>query len=210
MASELETLMAIESHGDLNPYQRSRLEQLKRDNPNVGGFAGGVPTFNFDYAKAATDAYGELGPYYLRLLTESRGDLNKVLARLTEDYDRGLRIKTEDRALATENATRNVTDNALARGIYQKSVYDPSGGMGLADENLRRNIEPINTAFNRWKTEADIDIGRQRTDLPEAQARDEFRMEQERREKAAALAETRGARAYQDFQAKQLYNPSLT
>lgn len=206
MASQLETLLAIERSGNLNPYQRSELERLKAQNPG----AGGVPSFNFDYKKAAEDAYGELGPYYLRLLTESKGDMNKALARLTEDYDRGLRIKTEDTALARENATRNVTDNSLARGIYQKSVYQPETGMGLADENQQRAIEPINQDFNRWKESADVNVARQRIDLPEQQARNEFQMEQDRREKAANLANERGTRAYTDYQAKQLYNPSLT
>lgn len=168
-----------------------------------------IPTFNFDYKKAAEEAYGELGPYYLRLLTESRGDLNKVLSRLTEDYDRGLRIKTEDRQTSIDRTTENVRDNALARGIYQKSVYDPNSGMGVPDEMLRENIEPINRDFNRWKDEANIDVERKKIDLPEQQKRDEHNLEQERRLKSADMAETRGARAYQDFQAKQLANPDM-
>lgn len=209
MASELETLLAIERSGGLNPHQKTVLEQLKRDNPNIGGFVGGVPTFSFDYKKAAEDAYGELGTYYLRLLSESKGDLNKALARLTQDYDRGLRIKTEDKALLSQRANENVRDNALARGIYQKSVYDPEGGMGIPDENLRRQIEPINTDFNRWKEETDIDVERKRVDLPEEQKRYEHNVEQERRLKSAEMAEQRGQRAYQDFQAKQLANPDF-
>lgn len=178
---------------------------------NTGKYlsSGGVPIFNFDYKKSAEEAYGELGTYYLRLLSESKGDLNKVLARLTEDYDRGLRIKTEDKALGIESGTRNVRDNALARGIYQKSVYDPEGGMGVPDENLNRVVEPINQEFNRWKEDTDINVARQRFDLPEQQKRDEHNLEQERRLKSAEMAEQRGARAYQDFQAKQLANPDF-
>jgi hypothetical protein len=202
MASEYETLLAIESSGNLNPYQRTQLENYKKSSPSV-------PSFSFDYKKAAEEAYGELGTYYLRILSETKGDMNKALARLTEDYDRGLRIRTEDKNMAIENTTDNVRDNALARGIYQNSVYDPDSGKGLADQNLKENVDPINRTFDRWKEEADIEVGRKRTDLPEEQKRREFDLEQERRMKAADLAETRGARAYQDYQAKQLANPSL-
>src|SRR3972149_7458335 len=63
-----------------------------------GGGDGGysIPTFSFDYAAEAEKAYGELGPYYDRLLSESKGDMNLALSRLVEDYDRGLRFKKAD------------------------------------------------------------------------------------------------------------------
>lgn len=47
---ELEYLLAVERQGDLNPIQKSRLDELKRSNPNIGGVNGGIPQFQFDYA----------------------------------------------------------------------------------------------------------------------------------------------------------------
>lgn len=211
---ELEYLLAVQSNGDLNPAQKSRLEELKRANPNIGGVNGGIPQFQFDYAGEATKAYGELGAYYDRILKESQGDLNKALSRLTQDYDRGLRIKREDTATSNQgldvqerNTTQNTIDNALTRGLYRKSNY--GDGRGIYDENLKQGLEPINMqraqnalGMSRYEEEALINKQRQETDLPEQQKRNEFDMEQNRRKEAAGLAETRGARAYQDFQAK--------
>lgn len=172
--------------------------------------SGGAGGFNFDYAKEAEKAYGELGAYYVRILEEAKGDMNKVLSRLTEDYDRGLRIKREDTTRAIEGAERGVVDNALARGLYQSSGFDPNGQRGLYDENRARALDPIRQNQQRYEEEALINKQRQEMDIPEEFKRKEFALEQERREKAAGLAEQRGARAYQDFQLKNLYNPSLT
>ena len=82
--------------------------------------------------------------------------------------------------------------------------------MGLADENLQRREEPINQAFDRWKKETDVNVARQRTDLPEAQARNEWEKEQERRLRSADMATQRGDREYNRLQATQAFNPSLT
>lgn len=187
------------------------------------GGGGGIPTFSFDYAKAAEEAYGEMGPYYLRLLTESRGDMNKALARLTEDYDRGIRNQRVSFAAQQQEAERqsgqertNIVANALARGLYQKSNFDPQGGFGIPTQNLNEQQDRFayeeggrKRALSQYEEEATIAKKRQEVDLPEEQRRREFALEQERREKSASLAEQRGARAYQDFQAKQLGNPDL-
>lgn len=211
MASELETLMAIESSGQLNPAQQSRLQQLRQSGsygnaegiiggpintgPGFSGSGGGNP-FSFDYAAEATKAYGELGAYYDRILKESQGDLNKALARLEEDYTVGKRYRAEQ----TQQTTQSVQSNALARGLYQKSLADPSGGMGIPDMKLKESLLPI----QRSQEQADVSRSRSLVDLPEKQKRNEFELEQQRREKAAALAETRGARAYTDFSARNL------
>lgn len=192
--------------------------------------SGGVPTFSFDYEAEARKAYGELGAYYNRLLEESRGDLTKVLARLVEDYDRGLRIRKEDLTfgqetydLAQSEAERQaklsrdrLKSSALARGFYQKSAFDPNGGYGIPDTELREFEEGFDyqtqsrrrlrdrlfTGFNRYKEEADIARKRKEVDLPEDQRRYEHNLEQQRRVEAANMASTRGQRAYQDYLTK--------
>ncbi len=193
---------------DRNPVQETRYQELLKSS---GGKSNG--TFNFDYVKAATDAYGELGVYYDRILKESQGDLNLALARLTEDYDRGVRIQTEDTATANKATTTSNQANALSRGIYQKSLFDPfaaqtppTAGMGIADINNPANpygqtIAQKNLELGRYKENAFTTLGRNRVDLPEKQRRYAADLEQQRRVEAAGMAETRGTRALNKWQA---------
>lgn len=201
---------------------------------NIGRFLQGgsvpMPSFDFDFAGEAQRAYGELGAYYDRILKESRGDMNKVLARMATDYETGVRRRkedrqtieqtlTEDQALAMKNAQKAVENNAIARGIYQKSAYGP-GGYGLADTNLQEAQQPIEQGYGRQREsvqrsftrageDADVSIARSREDIPEQQRRYEHQLEQERRKEASNLANTRGSRSYGDWTRKNAFNPSL-
>lgn len=202
---------------------------------NIGRFqttSGGVPMpdFNFDYVAEAQKAYGELGVYYDRILKESEGDMNKVLARMATDYETGTRRRkedlqtvqgqmTEDQLLAMRNANTAVQDQALARGIYQKSAYAP-GGYGVADKLLEDTTQPIATgyarqgqnlltSFNRAETDATTAYDRSKTDIPEQQKRYAFDLEQQRRRESSDLANTRGQRAYSDWSRKNAFNPSM-
>lgn len=203
---------------------------------NIGRFqttSGGVPMpdFNFDYAQEAQKAYGELGAYYDRILKESEGDMNKVLARMATDYETGVRRRkedltttqgqmTEDQLLSLQNAGRAVQDNALSRGIYQKSAYAP-GGYGVADQLLKETTDPINTgyarqgqtlmsSFTRANEDATTGYERNKTDIPEQQKRYAYDLEQQRRRESSDLANTRGSRAFSDWSRKNAFNPSLT
>lgn len=178
----------------------------------VSGSTSSKTPFNFDYPTETTKAYGELNDYYTRLLTESKGDMNKVLSRLVEDYDRGLRFKTEDLAVAKDAnqyqqglAERSAVNNALSRGIYNKSQYAP-GQYGIADTMLTEAKTPyekartaLDTGFSRYKETAGVDLARQQTDLPEEERRKEFALEQERRQRAAEIANLRGQQSYQKY-----------
>lgn len=164
------------------------------------------PAFNFDYAGEATKAYGELGAYYDRILKESQGDLNKALARLVEDYNRGIRFKQEDTTQQTQQAEKNIVNNALSRGLYQQSAFTPQStdlakGFGIPSQNVVEARQRINQGFNRYKEQADVNLARQQQDLPEQQQRKEFALEQERRQRAGELANERGAQAYNKYQA---------
>jgi len=184
-----------------------------------GGGGGGVPSFSFDYEAEAQKAYGELGPYYDRILKESRGDLNLALARLSEDYERGARFKREDtgvarQALATqeERGKEDIVSNALARGLYQKSAFETPTqqaqptGFGIPDVNLARleqdigvRKQGIETDLSRYLETTGVGKARKEFDLPEQQRRDEFEAEQRRRKEAGELSNLRGDRAYQKF-----------
>lgn len=173
-------------------------------------------TFNFDYEAAAKQAYGDLGAYYDRIIKESQGDLNKAMARMVEDYDRGLRIKKEDTATtktaidtSQANTMQSAEANANARGLLSKSAYanpnDPNQ-YGVYDQTVNRLMVPFNRArtaadlgLSRFQEGADITKSRQQTDLPLAEQRKEFSLEQQRRTEAASMANTKGSRAYQDY-----------
>lgn len=179
-----------------------------------GGSGGG--TFNFDYAKAATDAYGELGTYYDRLLKESKGDLDLALSRLVEDYDKGVRIRTEDTKTANAADVTANKDSALSRGLYQKSLFAPfnpnaapTEGMGVADTANPNNpygerISQNNLQLDRNNQTAATDLSRKQVDLPEQQRRNTFNLEQQRRTEAAGMAETQGNRELQKWQSSQV------
>lgn len=176
---------------------------------------GGQQGFNFDFAGEAQKAYDELGSYYDRILSESRGDLNKALARLTEDYDRGIRLKKEDVATARQQlgirqdqANKLGVNNALARGIYQQSAYDPNGGYGIQDTAQRENDQAFATQqqaldrdLSRYTEAAGVAKSRAETDLPETQRRNEFALEQQRRTEAGQMANERATRALTRYNA---------
>lgn len=176
---------------------------------------GGIPSFNFDFAAEAEKAYGELGLYYDRILRESKGDTNLALSRLTEDYERGKRIRREDLPIQQESLSLqrkqridNLRNSQSRRGILSDSVYDPSGGRGLADEETReaelpfdRSSESLLRNFTRQEEQDTITKGRTETDLRTRQEREEADMEQRRRKEAAELSNIRGERAYRNFSA---------
>lgn len=201
-----------------------------------GGAGGGTPAFSFDYAAEATKAYGELGPYYERLLTESKGDMNKVLARLVQDYDRGVRIKREDVGTekeaiaqaqlqanrANEQGKTNIADNALSRGLLQKSAFAtpgekaaPETGFGIADVNFAKQATEfgygndirakqataLDTGLARYLEAENIQKERTTTDVTEEQKRKEINLEEQRKEQAASLANLRGSNAYNAYSA---------
>lgn len=180
------------------------------------------PPFNFDYAGEATKAYGELGPYYTQLIQWAQGDMNKVLTRLTEDYDKGLRLKKEDTtkaktALDTSqtNTNENIKNNALARGLYQKSLdapLSPDGapsaetGFGIPDTNFAKSNENFNvrrealdTNLTRYTDAANVNKARVTADTTEAEKRKELSYDEQRKQQAGDIANTRGQRAYQDY-----------
>jgi hypothetical protein len=192
----------------------------KKTNPGGGSGRSSVPAFSFDYEGEAKKAYGELGTYYGRLLNESQGDVKLALARLVEDYNRGLRIKTEDKTRGEAQANtaevlgrQRVQNNAIARGLYSQSQFvpnpQPDQGFGVADQMLGQTLQPINqrrtdllTSFSRYKEGADVAKARKEIDIPEKQKRYEANLEQQRRKESAAMANDRGQRAYQDYLAK--------
>lgn len=149
--------------------------------------------FNFDFEGENTKAYNELGAYYDRILKEANGDVDLALSRLQQDYETGNR----NRAINRANAIDRTIASANARGIYSKSSFDPGAGFGLADEN----IKDTQLVYDEQQRQADTSKQRTEMDKKTALEREKFRLEQERRTRAAELANSRGQRAYQSYAA---------
>lgn len=205
--------------------------RAQANNALRGYGAGGAPApFSFDYEAEATKAYGELGAYYDRILREAKGDVNKALARLVEDYETGKRTRREDvgtglgRLDVTEQEAQrqaairrqNVIANALSRGLYQRSAFAPQQGFGIPSANLselesrlgyeagQRGEQRQDILTRQKRADESALLGKTRTeeDLGEKLRREEFDLEQRRRREAGELANIRGGRAYQKYQSE--------
>jgi len=153
----------------------------------------------FDYESEVQKAYGELGAYYDRVLKESRGDVNLALSRLVQDYERGGRERAIDVAEQERRTEQQVRENALARGLYQKSTFPGVGeaGFGIPDIEKLEATRPIQLAYSRYKEEAGLTKTRREEDVTREQQRREFDLEQQRRKEAGELAQQRAERSYQ-------------
>lgn len=60
-----------------------------------------------DISRMEDQAYRELEPYYKRVLEEANYDVELAKKRMQEDYDRGVRLKTDDVADAIRYATED-------------------------------------------------------------------------------------------------------
>lgn len=191
----------------------------------LSGNANGIPTFEQEVDKA----FEELGGYYSQLLEETKGDLNKALLRLEEDYNTGKRQKMasfnltqEAQKLAqdsfsndAEQAFKTLRTRQLERGISRTSMFQPEGGLGIADTENAELTGDINRGqqsldlqkkagelqFAQSGELADTSIARAREDIPLQQQRFERDLVEERKKAAGDLALSRQQRAYQRFEA---------
>jgi hypothetical protein len=167
---------------------------------SAGGLS--VPSASMDFVGLAEQAYGDLGAYYDKILKQTEGDINKAVARLTEDYDRGIRIKKEDyevqkaqlqqQQLADERtygqARQTLQNTALGRGIASKSAYDTGTGQtgyGLLDllrGNQEADITQQQQARQAQFKALDTDLSRyqESADITKSRATEDYASELER------------------------------
>ena len=136
MASEFDTLLAIEREGQLNPAQRTRLEQLRASGSmgNAQGIFGGpmgqaggdgeIPPFSFNWEQEEKIALEKLAPYYAEKLKEAQGDVDRAKRLIEEDYVRGKRYREEDQAtqlgeagVAEQEETAGTKETLNRRGL---------------------------------------------------------------------------------------------
>lgn len=179
----------------------------------------GIPSYKSYYDQA----YKDLDAYYRRILAEEYGDVDRAVARLREDYDRGMRISTEDyvvnlayaqdsaaaarREEASTSAKENraLTGNLLSRGVYDGGVGDAARGETKSAQDLRR--EAIDRALKKSETDLGFTFQRGQEETTKTQKRgtedtasnwQKFQTSKamEREEKALGLAESRYGREF--------------
>lgn len=107
----------------------------------------GVDLSPENIARLEDQAYSELSPYYERLLSETKGDLELAKKRLKEDYDRGVRLKTEDVATAIKYATEDTTLNKAELGDRLKYAKDTLQYLDNTQFPLARAV--LDQTYNR-------------------------------------------------------------
>jgi len=80
-----------------------------------GGGAATLPSFNFNWEQARSDAMTQLTPYYEQKLKEAGGDVERAKRLIEEDYKVGKRIASEDYATTVQQAEE---DTATAQQTF--------------------------------------------------------------------------------------------
>ena len=100
---------------------------------NGSSGSGFQPITVADFSKLEQDAFNLLKPYYLQLAQESRGDFNRAVKTLEEDYIVGTRQATEDYLKESGRTKQDLASTMKSLGL-QEAVE----GEGLADSMNRR------------------------------------------------------------------------
>ena len=160
-----------------------------------------------------TIALEELKPYYERLLKEEGGDIEKAKARLLEDYERGVRINTEQAETNLEGFGPEMQQGESTQSYYNRAKGEygtfPEESIALAQNMNKRGIlysgianteasklatsqqrrqEAINNALKNYVEEAGITKERGIQDLATEWERRQWELDQQKAEDAANLA----------------------
>jgi hypothetical protein len=187
-----------------------------------------------NYDKYYQEAYDQkLQAYYAKLLNDEGGDVERAKSRLLQDYQRGIRINTEDysrnidfgRESAAAAKTEQGLDSAaeqrkleadmVRRGISQGGVADQEQGRLKTRQDLRR--EAIDRALR--KSEQDLQYGKERgieeetikqrrgtEDLDTNWNKFQTEKGQERQDKAAQLADSSYNREFSKNSTQESFN----
>jgi hypothetical protein len=157
-----------------------------------GGSSGGgggvsIPAFTWtpaQQAAAEAEALKTLTPYYQKLLDMYGGDVALAKQRLDQDYERGLRVKTEntewekgtnDIAVAERQrkfkiALTDIDQQMNQRGVYTSGITDAEKQRATADEmyqqdQLKRNNMALDTGLKQYTEGANADYRKGAEDL---------------------------------------------
>lgn len=149
-----------------------------------GGASGGttgvsVPAFSFDMDAANKNAMAELTPYYEKILAMYGGDVALAKQRIDQDYERGLRVKTENTQWEQQGLTQDTAERARKfkialgdidqqmnqRGISQSGIATTEKARATADEAFQQNQidrqqQALTTGLKQFTEGANVDYTR--------------------------------------------------
>lgn len=109
-----------------------------------GGGGGFQPISAPDFAKLEEQAFEMLKPYYLKVAQESRGDFNRAISILDEDYKIGVREAKETTDTGITRTNENLTSTLKDLGLTFKSEDEAK-----IDELNRRGMATTEAGLNQ-------------------------------------------------------------
>lgn len=146
--------------------------------------SGGVEIQPFSWtaeqqSAAEAKALAELTPYYTKLLQMYGGDVALAKQRIDQDYERGLRVKTENTEWAKEGydqsiaerqrkfkiALNDIDQSMNQRGLFNSGIRTTERERATADEAyqqglLAREKTALDTGLAQYKEGTDVDYRR--------------------------------------------------
>lgn len=118
-----------------------------REGGGGGGSGGGgsvAPPFEFDWAAAEKEALAKLEPYYLQKLQEAEFDVERAKRLIEEDYQRGVRYRSEDLATEigdVETAKKRIMEDYERGETYRaQDLEQQLRELGLITDEDRRDL----------------------------------------------------------------------
>lgn len=148
MASELDTLTNIEQHGDLNPVQRTRLQELRSQNPTASGpvdYSNPQSAIQAaikqqqEAVQPAIQSYQASIPEVQAKYAQTRSQLQSQQPSLEQRYS-DLLASIKNQGQQDVNAQTRITSNELGkRGL--------TGSSTLAQQEIQNAVAPINFQY---------------------------------------------------------------
>lgn len=149
MASELDTLTSIEQHGDLNPVQRTRLQELRAQNPtantpvdysNPQSAIQAAIKQQQEAVQPAIQSYQASIPEVQAKYAQTRSQLQSQQPSLEQRYS-DLLASIKNQGQQDVNAQTRITSNELGkRGL--------TGSSTLAQQEIQNAVAPINFQYS--------------------------------------------------------------
>ena len=173
---------------------------------------GQTAPFTFDWEQAERDALEKLRPYYEQILSEAKGDVERAKGIIEQDYSLGRRYREED--ISAERADLGLTEpkererlleDLNRRGLfvpeqYKSSIQETETGELTSRQQARR--EAVERATQRRGELAGIERQRGTQELDIQFPRRQRELEEEKKLKAAEMAQTKYGRDQAKFLAE--------
>lgn len=144
-----------------------------------------------DVTKIYSEIFEKSKPYYIQLLKESDGDMNRAKAILVEDYKKGVREAKEKNAIETEATQQQLKADLKTMGIDfqtdQETIIDSLNKRGMAVGQMGPNgefnvlqkseITPTTDTTSTIATPVNQNLGRGATELGRLQDSQKLRQE---------------------------------